>query len=289
MKAIYGGETIADTFQNVTAYGTDVTPAANFSYSLTSGNTYSFISSTLLNHGSINKYVWNFDDGNILTGNASILHTYDKFTTDKTYNVKLTVTSNAGCTSFITNKVIVPAVYSVSGSFNYFSTSPCAPSTEIFTFSQNISGAPTTAAYRWDFGDGTSDVGKTVTKQYNDAGSRKVVLSVYNNAILLYAYSNPANIKSYGPDVTPTPSFDIQQDNNTPNVVSFNSTSSIPHGSIQSLSWTFGDGSTATGYNVKHIYAAPGNTDVSYSIKLTVTGDSNCSSDATKIVIVPHK
>ncbi len=289
MKVIYNGKTIADTIKKVVAFGPDVTPNPNFTYTLTNGNTYTFNSSSSVNHGSISKYVWNFDDGNIVTGNAVMQHNYQQFTVDKNYNVTLTATSNAGCAASVVNKLMVPAVYTISGGFNYYSSSPCAPGTEMFTFTQNISGAPSTAEYHWDFGDGTYDIGKTVTKQYNEAGWRRVVLSVYNNNASIYTYANPSNIKSYGPNVTPVASFDVQQDSNSPNVFSFNNTSTIPHGSIKSLTWDLGDASTSTGYNVKHTYAPQSNQDVSYTITLVVTGDSNCSSSVSKVVTVPRK
>lgn len=96
-------------------------------------------------------------------------------------------------------------------------------------------------------------------------------------------------IVAFGPDVTPLASFDVQQDVNYPNIISFNNTSTIPHGSLKNIIWNFGDGSTGSGYNVKHTYTPPGSQNVSYKIKLTATGNSNCSDTATQTVIVPKK
>ncbi|NJD90730.1 MAG: PKD domain-containing protein [Geobacter sp.] len=54
------------------------------------------------------------------------------------------------------------------------------------------------------------------------------------------------------------------------------SASSSPNGAITNYSWDFGDGSTATGMNVSHVYQTPG----TYGITLTVTDSATKS--ATK-------
>ena len=66
-----------------------------------------------------------------------------------------------------------------------------------------------------------------------------------------------------------------------PLAVSFDATGSTdPDGTVVSWAWTFGDGTTATGPEVQHVFATPGN----YSVAVKVT-DNQGSTD-TKTVVV---
>src|SRR5690606_27063378 len=66
-----------------------------------------------------------------------------------------------------------------------------------------------------------------------------------------------------------------------PNPVSFSDTSTINQGNVTSRVWDFGDGSGATTVNPSHSYTSAG----SYSVKLIVTSNFNCTDSITKTLV----
>jgi PKD repeat protein len=285
MKAIYNGQQLVSVTKSVTAYGQNVTPVAAFTTQLVSGNNYNFNSTSTVASGTITNYTWNFGDNtNASSANTFVQHTFAQVPSDQIYKVTLTATSNATCSSSIVNSVTVPAVYTISGGFLATSTNPCAPSNEVFTFTQNITGAPANATYNWDFGDGTGSTGSSVTKTFANPNSNTVTLSVSNSTSVIYKISQ--TVVSFGQNVTPSASFYFNSTNSAGTAYNFNSTSTIPHGSISSYSWNFGDGGTATTAFTSHTYTA-GATSKTYTINLTVTGNAGCTSSASNSVTIP--
>ena len=65
----------------------------------------------------------------------------------------------------------------------------------------------------------------------------------------------------------------------------FTDESDVNGGIIKTWQWDFGDNTTSLLPNPVHFYAKPGN----YSVNLTVTNTSGCSSDTTQIIHINHK
>lgn len=65
-------------------------------------------------------------------------------------------------------------------------------------------------------------------------------------------------------------------------VIDFTSTSTISSGSITSTTWTFGDGSSASGSNVNHAYVNAG----TFPVIITVTGSNRCVNTYTVSYVV---
>ena len=85
----------------------------------------------------------------------------------------------------------------------------------------------------------------------------------------------------------PTPDFSFTIPACDTRIITFND-NSIPNvGTLTNWQWNFGDGNTATGTPVTHVYAAAG----SYSAGLTVTTSNGCSNAVvfTKIVTINHR
>ena len=106
--------------------------------------------------------------------------------------------------------------------------------------------------YAWDFGDGTTGTGRTVTHAYSSASTYTVTLRVTDT----YDRSTSA-VQSVTVGAGDTPTADFTFSPTSPRIgdtVFFNaSASTAPAGrSIVSYDWSFGDGHTDSGVTVSH-------------------------------------
>ncbi len=200
--------------------------------------------------------------------------------TDSTTNVitKTTTSVDGDTTVYTIGQLIITATR----------TSPCYPSTEIFTFKADASAIANATSYNWYYGDGYSDSGQVVKHGYNNAAPFVVQLDIKNgNGIVIYSSSFP--VKAWGQQLKPVAIFTTKDDFPTnENYVTFTSYSSVNHGSIVQFHWNWGDGSTSNTADalVRHLF--PTNTqDVNYQVKLTITTDAGCTADTTVTVWVP--
>ena len=123
--------------------------------------------------GSIVSYTWSFGDGTSGSG-ISVSHTY---AAAGTYTARLTVVDNSGASASSTvaitvtapptpptpnGKPVVVAVSTVTGAY--------APVTAKLSAEGSYDPDGTISSYRWDFGDGTSASGKTLSHTYKSAG-----------------------------------------------------------------------------------------------------------------------
>ncbi|KRT57715.1 protein of unknown function (DUF5011) [endosymbiont of Ridgeia piscesae] len=120
------------------------------------------------------------------------------------------------------------------------------------------------------------------------AGSHRLILGGYNNQKTHYTeYTtlliDDLSLNALSSNQPPTAVASATPDNGVaPLEVSFSSAgSSDADGSIQSYSWVFGDGGSATDANPSHSYTSPG----SYTATLTVTDDQG-GSDSSSLTIV---
>jgi PKD repeat protein len=144
------------------------------------------------------------------------------------------------------------------------------------TFSGSNSTASaghTIATYAWNFGDGTTGNGDSVSHSYANAGSFVVSLTVTDDL----GQTGTATLTIQITEQGPTANFDNPKYGNVGDVISFNgreSTAAAGH-SITDYDWSFGDGSDASGSKVDHIFNRTGDFDV----KLKVTDDQGLTSE----------
>lgn len=170
--------------------------------------TYEFQSNSWVSKGSA-AYVWDFGDGST-GGDIKTTHTYQQKPIEQKFNVKLTVTSDAGCSSSKTIQITVPPAFDISGGFTATSTSPCLPSHEVFTFTGPTTNVPSGAIYTWDFGEGSGiTLGNPVTKSYVNSNTYNVILTIVYNGKDIYKVGQP--VHTYGQDATPSASFYLQK------------------------------------------------------------------------------
>lgn len=152
--------------------------------------------------GEIDFYRWNFGDGTSELLAKQPIHTYQQ---DGTYKVTLTVIDNLGATDTITFSVPIGV-----DANNYPIADPGGPYQgmvkEIVVFdgtnSTDIDGI--IAEYMWDFGDGTTGTGSTITHKYSSSGSYMVTLTVADNYGDSHAESTVISITAAKePDGTP--------------------------------------------------------------------------------------
>lgn len=140
----------------------------------------------------------------------------------------------------------------------------------------NSSG--TIASYLWDFGDGTTGTGKSISHSYGVAGSYTVTLTVSDEKGASARQNLSVHLTKS--NITPTAAFSYSA---TGLLASFDASgSSDSDGSIASYGWNFGDGATGTGKTASHSYAATG----TYTVTLTVTDDLGATASQSVSVTV---
>ena len=214
--------------------------------------------------GTIASYAWDFGDGATATGVAPT-HTY---TSSDLFTVTLTVTDDGATidTDSTTATIAVgnlPPVSDVGG--------PYSGMTDVAV---NFDGSGSTddgsiALYEWDFdGDGVIDdsSGPTPSFTYSAEGVYAVSLRVTDDRGVPNTSSTEALIDL--PPQAPVSNAGGPYTGAVDVAVNFDgSASTDPDGNIDSYSWDFGDGATATGVAPTHTYA----TSEIFTVTLTVT------------------
>ncbi len=152
-----------------------------------------------------------------------------------------------------------------------------APLSVTFSGSGSFDQDGSITGYSWQFSDGTTATGVTVSKFINALGPYTGTLTVTDNTGLTGSGSIVVTVSGANlPPVariaaTPTSGY-------APLAVTFNgSTSSDPDGTINSYAWTFGDGTTSSGVAVTKTYTTAG----SYAAILTVTDNQGATASAS--------
>jgi len=152
------------------------------------------------------------------------------------------------------------------------------------TFTASFSGTSTNASvatFVWDFGDGDTAVGPTVTHTFGDPGTYLVTLGLVDTLGRTNSFSTTVTV---GQGTVPQASFSFLP--SSPAVgqrVTFDaSTSTVEAGHrITDYSWNFGDGTSGGGEQATHAYAAAGD----YFVTLRVTDDAGRTSSVSRQTI----
>ncbi len=239
----------------------------DFNWTISSNNplTYEFHNlSTPLSP--LDTTIWSFGDGTSSTA-ANPVHTYanaGSYTVCLTVKKVSTVSGAPSCVRYIckTFTATVPCNLVVDFSWN-------SPSNPLVVAFQNLSTPlASTDSITWTFGDGTSSHDVNPTHTYTSGGSYNVCLTVRKNnsgttaPCIRYicktvVVSNPCNlVVDFGWNVL----------SSNPLTIAFQNLS-IPLGTTDSISWTFGDGSSSHDVNPTHTYTTGGSYNVCLIVK----------------------
>jgi len=225
-------------------------------------------------------YSWDFGDGSTAVGTAPT-HSY---TSAEIFDVILTVRDSNSQTVSSSQLVTVlnplPTAQ-LSASFTYEPRSVTTATTVSFTASVTAGTSPYN--YGWDLGDGTSSSAAHTSHLYAYSGTYTAQLTVTDNNG--QSYSTSQTVKVIDSQIQPlTTDFNYQPTQTTVDTtVTFTATAVGGTGSY-TYGWDLGDGSTAAGTGLGHLYTQAGN----YTVILTATdslGETNTSSKTISVGI----
>ncbi len=224
------------------------------------------------------KYVWDFNDGSsqVTTTAPNVTHT---FNTIGLYRVMLVSIDSNSCNIADTTYINM-RVKDDPAALGFTSTKipPCTSLSFQFTNTTTAIKPFGASSFRWDFGDGTTQIagGGTVFHTYASGGTYNVKLVLIDTSYcnepdsITQPISISANVKAQ----FTTPAFGC-----LPYTAMFTNTSL----SGQSFTWDFGDGSPVSTQNSpSHLYTTTGN----FTIRLVATDTSTCNKvDSTQLTI----
>ena len=229
----------------------------------------SFTDLSTTNGGTITSRVWDFGDGTS-SPDQNPTHTY---TLTDTFNITLIVTNSFGCVQSLLKSSYIAVADTVNADFSYTYSNICNPPAT-FTFS-NLSKSSSSLSYQWFFGDGDQSASINPSHEYILPGDYEIKLAAFNNAGCADTIVKSIHIGTQAANFT-LPSVGCA---NEPIVMQDSSLTQALSGS-----WDFGDGATATGLVVSHIYKTPGTYTVNYS-----TDFGGCKSSIKKTIVIASR
>jgi PKD repeat protein len=223
--------------------------------------------------GVVNRYAWNFGD-NTLSGGEKPIHVYRE---PGDYRVVLTITGDqAGqCDNSHSDEMTVRVVEAPVARIDAPDRIPVgAPATFDGTGSSGADGE--VVAWRWDFGDGAKSEGPTAEHRYQTPGAYVARLTIETDS-----QTSDCNLVTAQhlivANQTPQAQAGADQVVGVDQVVLFDASgSNDADGAITAYQWDFGDGTVASGMNVRHQFAQSGR----YPVTLTVTDDTDLPNNA---------
>ncbi|MEO6831199.1 MAG: PKD domain-containing protein, partial [Chitinophagaceae bacterium] len=224
-------------------------PTVSFSGTNLTGCAYlpvSFSSTVIPNSFGTVKYAWDFGDGAGDTISANPTHSY---TTAGNYPVSLNVTNGAGCSRSVFTSGYVKVFPRPQITFTGSGLSFCNSITSITSFSSTVNSGTKPFNYSWNYGDNSLGLSANPSHHYTVSGLFSVNVLVVD--------SNGCRDSFFRPDyvfVNDTPAaFSMPPVICSGDSVYFRDTTAHTLGLTH---WYFGDGDTAYGLGVAHVYAA---------------------------------
>ncbi|PKQ61121.1 hypothetical protein BZG02_16895 [Labilibaculum filiforme] len=232
------------------------------------GSTVSFEDISTNGDYSIEKWAWNFGDGN----SSEEQNTSHEFSEIKDYTVTLSVINNKGCTSKISKTVSIHPLPKVKFTHETFAA------IDIPTVFKNESLNAT--SYQWSFGDTGSSSEMNPEHTYLLPNTYKVILEAESKFGCFN--SDSSLIEVIG---KPVSGFTKTPDGCGPLTVDFTNTSK---GEYMSYSWDFGNGTHSTEFTPDPVVFQPGTlSDTTYTVVLHVTNKAGTSTFTDYVIVKP--
>lgn len=219
-------------------------PVAAFSTSAPdcAGQNVNFTDQSTVAGGKIVQWVWSYGDGksDTLTNGNPFNHVYANTGTD---TVKLLVTTDSGCSSLTTFRVITVKPLPV---VNFSLPAVCLNDTYAqFTDQSTIAdGTVSGFTYLWDFGDANASASNPNTStlknpkhKYSQASNYSVTLTVTSVSGCIVTKTQPFTVNGD----TPVAAFSVENSNNlcSSDPVIFDDLSTVNFGNITKIKWYF--------------------------------------------------
>lgn len=233
------------------------------------------------------SYIWNFGDGTSITNAGPVVaHSWNAA---GAWTVGLTVVDAAGLShSNSTTVTFTPGdepVAAISGPSVVDETSAVNGTWTVAFNATNSTDDVGIWKYEWNFGQGQTGSGRSVTTTYSATGVYTVALTVTDHANQTNRSSQTLTVTANDlpvPLITGNRFLTEAVATNGLWFASFHGTNSTDDRGIYVYQWNFGDGATATGAAVTHNYAGVG----VYPLVLTVTDFGKQTASITQQVIV---
>jgi PKD repeat protein len=268
-----GGNTDTDTLVVTVTDATPPTAEAGSNQTVAEDTSVSFDGSSSTDNVGVTGYTWEFGDGTTATG-VSPTHTYAD---PGTYTVTLDATDDEGNTGSDTVTITVTDATDPTADAGSNRSVPFDAAAGFNASSSTDNGQ--IASYSWDFGDGNTSTGSTVSHTYGTAGTFTVTLTVTDangntdtDTVTVTAEDTAAPTAEAGSNQTAAEDTSVD----------FDARSSTDNVGVTGYSWNFGDGNTTTGATPTHTYADPG----TYTVTLNVTDDNgNTDTDTVTVTV----
>lgn len=224
------------------------------------------------------RYRWEFGDG-AATDGPLVSHTYGQA---GSYVARLIVTDKDGAQVADTATVQVNAVNQTPTAVISGPTSGKTGKTLDFSGSNSRDPDGSISAYAWNFGDGATANGVSVSHSYGQAGTYEVTLTVTDNGGASSSSTITVQIEEGGKK-PPVAVIDGPASGLVNEPLVFDGRdSSDSDGLIAKYTWDFGDGATGKGGKEKHVYTTAG----TYQVTLTVIDSDDLTAQAVQTVTI---
>ena len=258
-----GGQEASQSF-DFTVVASDLlrVPTADFSFptdTIEVGDSLQFVDTST---GDPDVLLWSFGDGETDTGSV-VSHAFDQ---PGQFTVSLTASNEAGSNTANTVITVVESVRPPEAAIGPFPT--VVEVGQSIILESESTNSPTTLD--WDFDDGDFGTGTTVRHSWSEPGEYRIRLSVSNSAGSDETFDEITVVAAADPPIArfnQSPGLDVVL--GTP--ISFND---LSQNNPETITWEFGDNTTAQGGNVVKTYASTG----TFTVTLTVENDAGSDS-----------